>query len=186
VNANQSKALIEASKQALALLDPSWPAFLQLKRAITQATAKIPPKSKKIPSGGYPFQPWNDGNGFQDEDDFQLYCLYTEARLRYIKGIEPEPARPDVSGYNPKEALAAFPRYEKAREIQSIDTLDIESRDPRQAHREAELDQLNHCACSHISTRHREDERGNLLECADCDCDHFHYQARTALVKQAA
>ncbi len=42
--------------------------------------------------------------------------------------------------------------------------------------REAARRKLERCACGHLPAEHERDELDNLLHCAGCDCDHFHYE----------
>jgi hypothetical protein len=49
-----------------------------------------------------------------------------------------------------------------------------------------EMNALKYCACSHDATMHTKDELDNLLQCAQCACDHFHYQTEETAQSAAA
>jgi len=155
MNVAQGKSLLAAASQALALLDPDWPTAKTLKAVIAQATIRVTPQSKKIPVNQPGSQRWNGTGKFKDEEDFRAFCKHMQARWRHTGLSDPSEPR--------KLTTRA-------------------SRDAGRVQREAEMERLRHCACTHTAEHHRQDERDNLLECdmPHCACEQFHYQTQQA------
>ncbi len=174
MNQTQSKALLKAAQDAIALLTPEvltltqtyasgvdltiqqWQrlaAIRQLQAALetiqAPAATTAKPKAKRIPVAQYGPHHGDPcakcGKAHRDHVPFPI-------RLE-------APAMPIATF----EQIRALITEDKAAKI-----------------REAQRERLSYCACGHSGERHEEDEMGNLLKCADCECAQFHYQVDKA------
>jgi hypothetical protein len=150
MNAAQSKALLAAARNALALLDPDWPVAHTLSEAIAKAT-ETPLAGQKCVFCEQPIK----------GESFPGFCKKLKPRVAcrqcthsYIVN------RDSFARWCDRSQSIAYP-------------LTVQTRKERQTAKE----RLSYCACGGKAEDHREDRDGNLLECSHCDnCDHFHYQ----------
>lgn len=153
MNAAQSKNLINAARNVLAILPADTDQTLaQLLAAIEAAEAKpAAKKSTKPRKGDYPA---NDPRRIGESS--------AEYFARVMEGFKARTAdgwrRPHY-GHRKSNIREDGPKIDFA------------------ALREA----LSLCACGHEADDHHKDELDNLLACASCDaCSHFHYSVEEA------
>jgi hypothetical protein len=172
MNITQQRELTAIARQALALLDPDWAISASLQERLAAVLAvKAPAKSvsrKFKKSELYTYKPFS-------AEQRAVSHRYVWAPVH----IE-DPADYDVPQMT-REAdpacmccgcaiLAGF----QARGMKDTSNMANEAAN-KMRFAEAIRDSLKVCACGHDADRHEEDELNNLLKCADCDCEQFHY-----------
>jgi hypothetical protein len=160
MNASQSKALMNAARQALITIQSKaehwdnpvnalraiaveaelahlrlWVAIHEAEKAVDDRPAVKAPKrkAKKIPTAQY------------GEHRRDVECPKCEGECRLPKW------------------LVMTERDGSLREIEHYDATTV-------------LERLSYCACGGLASEHAKDEMDNLLECSHCrDCKQFHY-----------
>lgn len=168
MNQVQQTALLKAARASLVELQANpvtamWQSTLEFQAALDFASGpilgtEIPIQSKivkrakngKIPKIQYGVKVWRDGRCLDAVDAYLFAATVARGFSDCYTGQAQIRAR---------EGLFDLPDY----------------LDPHRAEREATLEQLATCGCSHKAERHEMDEQDNLLQCKDCGCPQFHY-----------